>query len=189
MNVAIYGASSDDIPKKYIESGERLGECLAERGCRVTFGGGASGLMGAVARGYRRAGGEDLVGIVPAYFNGDGILYDDCTQMIYTETMRERKHRMEERADAFLITPGGIGTMDEFFETLTLRSLDMLDRPIAVLNTDGYYDGLEKVLQTMEDEKFMTEEIRQLAPLFDTPEEAVEDLIRRAEGKERGAEP
>ena len=114
MKFCVYGASSDAIDSSYIEAGEKLGEGLALRGHGVVFGGGAAGMMGAVARGVYSGGGE-LIGVAPTFFNVDGVLYEHCTDFVYTETMCERKQIMEEYSDGFIVTPGGIGTYDEFF--------------------------------------------------------------------------
>ena len=122
MKICVYGASSNSIDKKYIEAGERLGSLMAARGHTLVFGGGANGLMGAVARGEAEVRGE-IIGVAPTFFNVDGILFPDCTDFVYTETMRERKQKMEELSDAFVMTPGGIGTIEEFFEILTLSHL------------------------------------------------------------------
>ena len=100
MQICVYGASSNDIDPRYLEAGEALGLEMAKRGHGLVFGGGASGLMGAVARGMTRGDGS-ILGVAPSFFNVDGILYEHCTEFIYTETMRQRKSIMEERADAF----------------------------------------------------------------------------------------
>lgn len=184
MNYCVFGASSNQLEEKYLRAGFRLGECLAGRGHGIVFGGGNSGLMGAVARGVRAAGGAEIVGIVPSFFNVDGILYPDCTELLYTETMRERKRLMEERAAGFIITPGGIGTMDEFFETLTLRSLRRHEKPLAVLNTDGYYDSLAAMLDRMVEEHFLEEEARALCPFFAEPEELAAWIAGATERRE-----
>ena len=102
-------------------------------------------MMGAVARGMTEVGGE-ILGVAPGFFNVDGILYEKCTEFIYTETMRQRKQIMEDRADAFVMTAGGIGTFEEFFEILTLKQLGRHNKPIAILNTNGYYDAMEQIL-------------------------------------------
>ena len=114
MNICVYGASSNVIDKKYIEVTEELGRKMAERGHNLVFGGGANGLMGAAARGVYEKGGY-IVGVVPTFFNVDGILFENCNEMIRTETMRQRKQIMEDRADSFIMTPGGMGTFEEFF--------------------------------------------------------------------------
>ena len=154
MKICIYGASSNAIDKSFINAGERLGAALADRGHSVIFGGGAAGLMGAVARGAYSKGGE-IIGISPSFFNVDGALFTHCTDMIYTDTMRERKKLLEEMSDAFIITPGGIGTFDEFFEIYTLRQLGVHKKPIAIFNTGGYYDPLINMLNNAIEKSFM----------------------------------
>ncbi len=172
MNICVYGASSKAIADDYIKAGEETGNLLAERGHIVVFGGGGSGLMGAVARGSKQAGGK-VIGIAPSFFNVDGILYESCDEFHYTETMRERKQLMEDLSDGFLMTPGGIGTFEEFFEILTLRQLGKHQKPIAVLNTDGYFSSLIKMIDDAIAGGFMTEKNRTLFAVCDTPAEAV----------------
>ncbi len=154
MKICVYGASSDAIDREFIQMGEKLGELMAQRGHELIFGGGAHGMMGAVARGMTKKGGR-ITGVAPSFFNVDGVLYEKCDEFLYTETMRERKQLMEDRADAFIMTAGGIGTLEEFFEILTLRQLGRHNKPIAVLNTDGYYDAVTKMLETAVERKFM----------------------------------
>lgn len=165
MNICVYGAASNDIHPQYLAEGEVLGLEMARRGHSLIFGGGANGLMGAVVRGVSAGSGESI-GIVPSFFNVDGVLYPDCTQLIYTATMRERKQLMEEKADAFILTPGGIGSFDEFFEILTLRSLGRHNKPIAILNTRGYYDSLSDLMTRAATEGFLVKEKLSLAPFF-----------------------
>ena len=147
MRICVYGAASDEIDRSYLEAGEELGRAMSRRSHSLIFGGGAKGMMGAVARGMSENNGY-LKGIVPHFFNVDGALYEKCNEMIKTQTMRERKKLMEESSDAFIVTPGGIGTFEEFFEILTLRSLDRHKKPIAILNTNGYYNDLLSFLKT-----------------------------------------
>ena len=166
MNVCLYGASSNEIDQKYILATEKLGESLAQAGHGMVYGAGGCGLMGAAARGMSRYGGH-IVGVVPEFLNVDGILYDRCDEMVYTETMRQRKQIMEERSDAFIVTPGGIGTYEEFFEILTLKQLGRHNKPIAVYNINGYYDLLDEMLQHTVNQKFMTAECLNLYGIFD----------------------
>ncbi len=154
MKICIYGASSNAIDKSFITAGEKLGAAIAEHHHSVVFGGGAAGLMGAVARGAKAKNGE-IIGVCPSFFNVDGALFTRCTEMIYTETMRERKKLLEEISDAFIITPGGIGTFDEFFEIYTLRQLGIHKKPIAIFNTNGYYNSLIDMLNNAIDKSFM----------------------------------
>ena len=161
MVICLFGASSDKIRQSYLESVERFGELLAKAGHTLLFGAGATGLMGAAARGTKRGGGK-VIGISPTFFDTDGILYDKCDEMIYTETMHERKALLRGKADAFAIVPGGIGTFDEFFEVLTLRQLGVMDKPIGILNLEGVYDPLLTLLDKTIENGFMSEECRVL---------------------------
>lgn len=154
MKICVYGAASDEIDRSYLEAGETLGRQMAEKSHSLVFGGGAKGMMGAVARGVFEKGGK-LTGIVPEFFNVDGALFLSCDEMIKTQTMRERKMLMEEHSDAFIVTAGGIGTFEEFFEILTLRSLDRHKKPIAILNTNGYYDDLLSFLKNSVEQNFL----------------------------------
>ncbi len=154
MKICIYGASSNIIDDIYIKGGEALGREIAQKNHSVVFGGGAAGLMGAVARGAAQLRGE-IIGICPSFFNVDGALFENCTDMIYTNTMRERKQLLEEMSDAFIITPGGIGTFDEFFEIYTLRQLGIHKKPIAIFNTNGYYNPLIEMLNNTIKQNFM----------------------------------
>lgn len=157
MKICVYGAASNQIDKSYIQAGERLGRAMAQRGHSLVFGGGANGMMGAVARGTTDKGGE-IIGIAPSFFNVDGVLYDKCTQFISTDTMRERKALMEEHSDAFIVSAGGIGTFEEFLEIMTLRSLDRHHKPIAIFNTNGFYEDLFSFMHKCVDENFMKKE-------------------------------
>lgn len=172
MNICVYGASSKTIDENYITEGEKLGALMAKRGHKLVFGGGASGLMGAVARGISQENGY-IIGISPKYFDVDGILYENCTEIHYTETMRERKQMMEDFSDAFIVTPGGAGTFDEFFEILTLKQVGRHNKPIAILNTNGYYDHLAQLIEVAIKGNFMSEANRELFSVVDTPEDAL----------------
>ena len=173
MRICVYGAASNEIDKSYIEAGESLGKEMGTRGHSLVFGGGATGLMGAVARGIEKENGE-IIGVSPSFFNVDGILFDKCSEMIFTDTMRERKQIMEEKSDAFIITVGGIGTFEEFFEILTLRSLDRHKKPIAILNTNGYYDHLIQFLENGVKENFLKAENLELFFVSDSHTEVLD---------------
>lgn len=166
MNICLYGASSNAIAKAYINPTEVLGAKIADRGHTLIYGGGAAGLMGASARGVYSRGGK-IIGIVPSFLNVDGILFDNCTELIFTETMRERKQLMEQKSDAFIMTPGGLGTFDEFFEILTLKQLGRHSKPIAVFNINGYFDSLIAQLKNAVHKQFMTPEAFELCLFTD----------------------
>ena len=172
MTICVYGASSSAIDPVYLLAGEKLGQEMAKRGHSLVFGGGADGMMGAVARGFRDGGGY-ILGVVPSFFEDEGVekLCDFCNEMIEPETMRERKQIMEENADAFIVVPGGIGTYEEFFEILTLRQLGRHQKPIAVLNTAGYYDPMEAMLRQAVEQRFMKQACMDLYGFFGDAEE------------------
>lgn len=177
MNVCVYGASSTQIDSAYITATESLGEALAAAGHALVYGAGGAGLMGAVARGMTRGGGR-VVGVVPSFLKVDGILYDHCDEIVFTDTMRERKQIMDERSDAFVVTPGGIGTYEEFFEMYTLKQLGRHQKPIIIYNIGGYYDGLLAMLQYTVEEKFMQKASLGLISVATTPEEVLAQLTR-----------
>lgn len=158
MRICIFGAASDLIDNKYVERVEALALKLAERGHDLVFGAGANGLMGAAARGFTKGGGK-ITGIIPSFFLEDTVepIYDKCDELIYTDTMNERKEGMEDIADAFIIVPGGIGTLEEMFEVITLKQLCQHKKPIAFYNIFNYYDKLMEFMVFSEKEKFIRE--------------------------------
>lgn len=170
VNICVYGASSAQLKDIYYEKTQELGRAMGKRGHGLVFGGGATGMMGAAARGVDSEDGY-ILGIAPRFFDKPGVLYENCSEFIFTETMRERKKLLEERSDATIVTPGGIGTYEEFFEILTLKSLHRLDRPIVLYNINGYYDGMKALLQHTADEKFMDASNMELCAFMDDPEQ------------------
>lgn len=176
MKICIYGASSDKLAQEYFTEAETLGTLIAQGGHTLVFGGGQGGLMGAAARGVH-AGGGGIIGVAPRFFDEPGILYPHCTRFIYTETMRERKAIMEEEADAFIVLPGGIGTYEEFFEMLTLKQLGRHGKPMAMLNTRGYYGPMNAMLQNTVDEGFMSANCLDLFKVCNTPQEALDYVL------------
>ena len=173
MNICVYGASSASLSKIYYEQAELLGSLMAKDGHRLIFGGGKHGLMGAIATGMWRENGS-ILGIAPKFFDEPDVLFEHCSEFIYTETMRERKQLMEERSDAVIVLPGGIGTYEEFFEILTLKQLGQTSRAIAILNTNHYYDPMLAFLQNTVDQKFMSAGCMDLFYIHDNPEKLLE---------------
>lgn len=172
MKICVFGASSDRIDRKFLDAGEALGRLIGKQGHTLVFGGGCTGMMGAAARGAASSRGK-MIGVAPAFFNRSGVLYRQCTEFVYTETMRERKEYMEQISDAFIVTAGGIGTYEEFFETFTLKQLGQLPKPIVLLNTEGYYDAMMELLRTTVQKGFLEESVLDQLIICDTPEEAV----------------
>ena len=180
MNVCLYGASSNEIDPSYITATEALGEALARADHGLVYGGGGAGLMGAAARGMTKGGGC-VIGVVPSFLKVDGVLYDHCDEMIYTDTMRQRKQIMEERADAFIVTPGGIGTYEEFFEIYTLKQLGRHAKHIVIYNINGYYDRMLSMLEHTVAEGFMRDKSLQLYTVATTPKQVLEQLSLTAD--------
>ena len=154
MNICVYGASSALLKNIYYEKTEELGRAMGKRGHGLVFGGGATGMMGAAARGVAAENGY-ILGIAPRF--------------IFTENMRERKKLLEEKSDATIVAPGGIGTYEEFFEIFTLKSLKRIDRPIVLYNIDGYYDKMKALLEYTAEEKFMDFSVLDLVVFLDEP--------------------
>ena len=173
MNICVYGAASKNIDPKYTDAGYDLGLKLAKRGHGLVFGGGNGGMMGAVARGAHD-GGAHIIGIAPSFFNIDGVLYPHSDEIIYTETMRQRKQKMEDMSGAFIVTPGGIGTFEEFFEILTLKQLARTDKPLVILNTAGYYDSMLMMMRHSIENNFLTASTMGLLFVADTPDDALD---------------
>ena len=156
MNICVYGAASTKIDQLYIDKVEELGRLIGSRGHNLVYGAGSTGCMGAAARGVKEAGGK-VIGVIPKFFRDEELegIFEDCDELIFTETMHERKLTMENRADAFITVPGGIGTFEEFFETLTLKQLGRHAKPIALYNINGYYDSIGMLMYLSMKERFV----------------------------------
>ena len=169
MQICLYGASSNELDAVYLDSAYDLGRMLAQRGHSLVYGGGAQGVMGAAARGVHDGGGK-ITGVAPRFLNVDGILYDRCDELIFTDTMAERKGIMAGRAEAFIMAPGGVGTFEEFFEILTLKQLGRHNRPIVIYNVNGYYAPMQRMMDHAVSERFVREPCLQIYRLFSEPE-------------------
>ena len=172
MKICLFGSASDKIDPIYIRKTEELGYALAKRGHSLVFGGGGKGLMGAAARGFKK-GGAEICGVIPRFFSDENIetAFSDCTELILCDTMNERKQIMEDLADAFLITPGGIGTFDEFFEVLTNKQLGRHEKPIALYNIEGFFNELEAAMYSATNKRFIKANCRMLYMIFTDPDE------------------
>ena len=177
MKICVYGAASSLIDKSYIEAGKELGRKIVERGHGLVFGGGSHGMMGAVVDGVAEKSGYSL-GVIPEFFREAGaeISADNCTDYIYTETMRERKRELEENSNAFIVTPGGIGTLDEFFEILTLKQLGRHNKPIAIYNVNGFFNELDEMMDKSIEKQFITNDCKELYSTFDNIEDMLDYL-------------
>lgn len=152
--LCVYCASSDRLDPKYAAAAAELGREMVARGWGLVYGGGKTGLMGAIARAVKQAGGK-VVGVIPEFMKARELAYDDADELVTVITMRERKLLMETRADAFVALPGGWGTLEEMLEILTLRQLEVVKKPCVFLNQDGFYDPLLRLFDRMMEEKFI----------------------------------
>lgn len=172
MTVCVFGASSTTLDKKYTGAVEALGKELAGMGHSLMFGGGANGLMGAAARGFT-AGNGHITGVAPRFFDKEGILYKQCDEFVYPDSMRDRKKYMEDNSDAFVVAPGGIGTYEEFFEVLTLKQLARHAKPIVLFNIDGFFDKLIALIENDVRSGFIREQTTSLFSVASTSDEVV----------------
>jgi uncharacterized protein (TIGR00730 family) len=155
-SVCVYcGSSSGDL-SDYATAARELGMLLAKRNIRLVFGGGSVGLMGVLADAVLEAGGK-VTGVIPNGLRTRELAHEGVTEMIAVDSMHARKQRMVDLADAFIALPGGIGTLDELFETWTWLQLGIHAKPVGLLNVAGYYDPLLAFLQQMSDRQFMSE--------------------------------
>ena len=175
MNICVYGASGSELAREYFEAAETLGRLIARGGHTLVFGGGQGGLMGACAQGAYAEGGR-ITGIAPRFFDEPGILFPHCSRFIFTDTMRQRKQAMEDESEAIIVLPGGIGTFEEFFEMLTLKQLGRHGKPMAVLNTLGYYEAMYQMLEKAAEGRFMSRNCLSLFSMCQSPEEAMEQI-------------
>src|SRR5688500_15801002 len=151
--LCVYCASSDPLDPKYYDAASELGREMVLRGCGLVYGGGKTGIMGAIARAVKQNGGR-VVGVTPEFMKARELAYDEADELVTVITMRERKLLMETRADAFVALPGGWGTLEEILEILTLRQLDVVKKPCVFLNQDGFYDPLLQLFDRMLAENF-----------------------------------
>ena len=180
MNITLYGAASDRIDRAYIEGVEALGRAIAKRGHTMVFGAGSTGLMGAAARGVAAEHGH-IIGVTPHFMHTLEPVSELCTELIATETMAERKAIMEEKADAFVIVPGGIGTFDEFFQILTLKVLGRHNKPIILYNIKGFWDNMISVIGTDLIKGFITAPTASAFCICETPESVFEAIEKPEE--------
>ena len=170
MNICMFGASSSTLHEDYYKGAADLGKEMAKRGHTLVFGGGNEGLMGSCVKALDENGGYSI-GIAPRFFDKPGILYENCSEFFFTDTMRQRKQMMEENSDAFIIVPGGIGTFEEFLELLTRTQRGRHNQPLAVFNIRNYYNNMVKMLKEASCEGFLKDTNLDLFSVFDNVSE------------------
>ncbi|MGB9151543.1 MAG: TIGR00730 family Rossman fold protein [Alphaproteobacteria bacterium] len=140
-SVCVYCGSSNLVAQAFKTSAHMIGTELAQRGVRVVYGGGHVGLMGIVADSTLKAGGT-VIGIIPEHIRAQEVQHNGLTELLVVPDMHTRKRMMVERSDAFIILPGGLGTLDEAFEILTWKKLKLHNKPVIIFNQDGYWDTM-----------------------------------------------
>ncbi|HEX2854701.1 MAG TPA: TIGR00730 family Rossman fold protein [Opitutaceae bacterium] len=151
--LCVYCSSSDRLDPRYYAAATEFGREMVTQGWDLVYGGGKTGLMGAVARSVKANGGR-VVGVIPEFMKIRELAFDEADELVTVITMRERKLLMETRADAFVTLPGGFGTLEEIMEILTLRQLNVVKKPCVFFNQDGFYDDLIRLFEKMLAEKF-----------------------------------
>lgn len=173
LSVAVYCASSNRIDGAYVAVAEQLGKLLAERGHTLVYGGGDVGLMGRLARAVHDTGGH-VIGVIPEALKLlEGVAYGLSDELIVTQTMRERKGIIFKRSEAFIALPGGLGTLEELLEVLTLKQLRYHTFPIVILNTNGFFNGLLAFFDHLIAQHFARPATHKLYHVASTPEDAL----------------
>jgi uncharacterized protein (TIGR00730 family) len=173
--VCVFCGSANGVRPAYVETAHGFGVELARRGVGLVYGGGSVGLMGTLADAVLGAGGE-VIGVIPRGLASRELAHPGLTEQRVVASMHERKATMAELSDGFVALPGGLGTLEETLEMLTWVQLGIHDKPVAVLNVDGYYDGLLKLLANAVREGFVRREYFDLLLFADTPVEVLDRL-------------
>ncbi|MDO5860437.1 TIGR00730 family Rossman fold protein [Methanobrevibacter sp.] len=154
MNICLYGSGSRKIDKIYTDEAYELGCMMAQKGHTLVFGGGDTGMMGWCAKGVHENGGNSI-GIAPEWIGNFEPLCEECGEFIYVDTMDERKNKFLQHSDAFIISPGGIGTLDEFFEIITLKKLKQHNKKIIVFNVNNFFDKMFEMIDELGEKGFL----------------------------------
>ena len=185
FSLCVYCGSRLGRLEAFTQTAKAVGEWIGRHQGQLVYGGGNNGLMGVVAAATQQAGGR-VVGIIPHGLAEKELARDDCDEFYLVDNMHQRKQMMAERADAFLALPGGIGTFEEFFEVWTWRQLGYHNKPIGLLNVDGYYDGLLAFMRTTVNDGFVSDWQMNLIQQSSNLEQLLPLLIQEAglsEGK------
>ncbi|MCX7615063.1 MAG: TIGR00730 family Rossman fold protein [Clostridiales bacterium] len=151
--ICVFSSSSNTIDNIYFDAASKLGREIAEREDLLLFGGGHTGLMGACARAVHQNNGK-VIGVIPEALNLKGVVYENCDELVVTKGMRERKAKMDHRSDAFIALPGGYGTLEEILEIITLKQLRYHNKPIVILNINGFFNHLLEQFETVIHQQF-----------------------------------
>lgn len=176
MKICVYLASSQFVDPCYFNATIQLAQLFAKENIEVVYGGGSTGLMGQLADTMLAEGGK-ISGIIPHFMRALEWDHPEVKNMEYVETMHERKAKLIEDVDGLVTIAGGSGTMEEFFETLTMKRLGQFTKPMIILNTNGFYDPLHNLLQNMIDQKFMNPIHREMYTFVKEPQEVIPAIL------------
>lgn len=166
-SVCVFCGASNAIPQKYFDMGAELGKRMAERGIQLVYGGGDCGVMGAVANAVMESEGH-VTGVFPLSLKNIENEHQNLTEIVIVDTMHQRKQIMYQRSDIFVVLPGGFGTMDEMFEILTWKQLQLHDKPILILNFDHYWDHLVALMANIIAAGFAHKDVASYFQVVDT---------------------
>jgi len=173
--VTVFCGSKPGNDPAFVSTADKLGKLLAEKGVTMVYGGGNKGIMGTIANASLGAGGK-VIGIIPKILIEWEAQHTGLTELIVTDSMHSRKLLLYDKCDAAIILPGGMGTMDELFEMLTWNNLGIHEKKVFVLNTNGYYNALIQLLDTMDQQGFMYDNWRSRLIVCDTVANIIDAL-------------
>ncbi|MGH3863916.1 TIGR00730 family Rossman fold protein [Actinokineospora sp.] len=173
LNLCVYCGSHDSVPRGYLDLADEVGAGIAARGWNLVWGGSSAAMMGAVARSARRGGARTL-GVIPSGLVALERADPEADELVVVDTMRERKAVMDDRSDAFLALPGGLGTCEELFEVWTSRYLGMHTKPVVLLDPDDHYEGLIKWARELQSRGFASQVALDALMVVRTAEEALD---------------
>ena len=174
-SICVFCGSRDGLNEKYKVAAEELGQLIAKESFGLVYGGGNIGLMGSLASSALKRNCK-ILGVIPKHLMQKEVGNTTLKNLVITQNMHERKHLMYKKSDAFVILPGGIGTLDEFFETLTWAQLDLHKKPIVLLNIDNFWDPLVVLLKHQIKLGFVNSTINKLFTILGTPKETIQYL-------------
>jgi len=177
-SLCVYCGSAVGFAPRYRDAARRLGQSMAENGIRLVYGGGGIGLMGVVADAVL-AGGGSVVGVIPDFLESRELGHRGLSWLHVVDSMHARKNLMEQMSDAFAVLPGGFGTLDETFEILTWRQLRLHDKPIVLIDVDGYWAPFLRLVDHVVAEGFARPESRRLFTIVERVEDVIA-VLRRA---------
>ncbi len=181
-SLGVFCGSKTGADPAFEDAARRLGQLMVERGVRLVFGGGRIGLMGVLADAVLGGGGE-ATGVIPEFLKDLEVGNDEVTEQIVTASMHERKTRMFELADGFVVLPGGLGTLDEMLEVITWKQLQLHAKPVVVVNTGGYWSVFQDLVRRTVEGGFAHPAVAELFTMVDGPDDVFEALEAAPEPK------